>query len=443
MLTCLALLPLLHLPGATADGEVLVVRGERVIVAPGVELENATVLVQDGVILDVGVDVQAPEGARVVEGAVVCAGFLDPWSVLGLDGASVNDQNTTASTRSSDAIDPYTSDHLREEALRAGVVAVRAQVGSSSRIGGLGAMLGLAGALPEVVLDDVCVQLTVGVTRGGRGMDLFERAGEVDRVVSMIESGRSYRESWVEYEAELAAWEEAIAASEAELDDDFSKAKKKRDKEIEEAEEDGEEFEEERYREDRRPKAPRQNPDDAVMARIANGEIPLVVEVHRPMELRKLLADTARFDRLRLIIAGGSGSLALAGDLASRDVPVLVWPRAHGASGPADFRSAGLGLAAELDEAGVEVLLGSGGRDAAGTRDLPLLAAMAVGQGLDSDAAFEALTLGAARAMDVADQLGSLEFGKRAAMLVLDGDPLASTSSVQYVISDGEVVVEP
>ena len=83
------------------------------------------------------------------------------------------------------------------------------------------------------------------------------------------------------------------------------------------------------------------------------------------------------------------------------------------------------------------------GRDAAGTRDLPLLAAMAVGQGLDSDAAFEALTLGAARAMDVADQLGSLEFGKRAAMLVLDGDPLASTSSVQYVISDGEVVVEP
>mgnify|MGYP003323001427 CR=1 FL=1 len=76
------------------------------------------------------------------------------------------------------------------------------------------------------------------------------------------------------------------------------------------AEEDGEEFEEERYREDRRPKAPRQNADDAVMGRVANGELPLVIEVHRPMELRKLLADTARFDRLRLIIAGGSGSLA-------------------------------------------------------------------------------------------------------------------------------------
>jgi imidazolonepropionase-like amidohydrolase len=74
---------------------------------------------------------------------------------------------------------------------------------------------------------------------------------------------------------------------------------------------------------------------------------------------------------------------------------------------------------------------------------LPLLASLAIGNGLDRDKAFDALTLGAARAFDAGDRLGSLEPGKDAEILVLEGEPLAADARVRYVISSGRVVLEP
>ena len=429
-----------------AEDHVLFLRADRLVVRPGVELEGAAVLIQDGVILDVGSDLQAPEGARVLEGAVVCAGFLDPWSVLGLDEGSAGDPSTSASTRSADGLDFYSAPLEREAALRAGVTAVRAQVGVHARFGGIGAVVrtaGRAGGSGAVVLEDSCVNAAVAVTRDGRTMDVFERAGEVDRVISTLESGRSYLESQIEYEHELEEWRKAIAEKEKELEKDFKKAKKDRDKEIEKAEEKGKEHKEKRYKEEKKPKAPRYNPDDEVMARVANGELPLVVEVHRAVELKKLLEGTEKFDRLRLVLAGGTEAMAVADVLAERQIPVIVRPVPMGAERDSEYQAADLGLAGELDGAGVPVLLGSGPGQRGATRDLPLMAALAVGHGLDTQAAFHALTLGAARALDVSDRLGSIELGKDADLLVLDGDPLSSTTRVQYVISGGEVVVEP
>jgi imidazolonepropionase-like amidohydrolase len=93
--------------------------------------------------------------------------------------------------------------------------------------------------------------------------------------------------------------------------------------------------------------------------------------------------------------------------------------------------------------AGVSVLLGTGGTDPAASRDLPLLAALAIGNGLDRVKALEALTIGAARAFDASDRLGTIEAGKDAEILVLDGEPLTSTATVRYVVSGGRVVVQP
>ena len=89
------------------------------------------------------------------------------------------------------------------------------------------------------------------------------------------------------------------------------------------------------------------------------------------------------------------------------------------------------------------MLLGTGGANAGASRDLPLLAELAIGNGLDREKALEALTLGAAGALDAADRLGSVERGKDAELLVLDGDPLVGTTNVRYVISNGRVVVTP
>lgn len=429
----------------------VLVQAARLIVRPGEELENTSVLITDGRIVAIGADLAAPEGATVVEGAVVCAGFIDPWSALGMDEASRVDRGFTAATKASDGWNPYADEHLREEALRAGVTAIHLQGGSNAAIGGLGALVRIDPSLGDdaLVLSDACLSATVGLSADGgfwggvRAIDPFERMQQIDRIAQNLATGQSYSESWAKYEAEIVEWEKAIAEKEAELEKDFKKAKKDREKDQEKAAEKDKEFKDKKYKEDRKPRRPKVDADKAVLARVARGEIPLVVEAHRASEIRGLLDATENFRRVRLVIAGGSEALNQAERLAERDVTVIVWPALLGVSRNDEHESHDLALAGELAEAGVNVLIGSGGREPAATRDLPLLAASCVGHGLGRDLAFEALTIGAARALDVADRLGSVELGKDGELLVLTGEPLASATRVQYVISAGRVVVTP
>ena len=178
-----------------------------------------------------------------------------------------------------------------------------------------------------------------------------------------------------------------------------------------------------------------------MLARVAGGEVPLVVEIHRDEELRSFLDKTSHFGRVRMVLSGATEAAAHAEAIAERDVPGIVWPKPLGSDRSSEWQEHDLGLAQTLHEAGVTVLIGSGG--SAASRDLRLLAALAVSRGLDRDAALGAITLHAANAFDVGDRLGSVERGKDADLLILDGDPLDTTARIQYVVSQGRVVVEP
>jgi imidazolonepropionase-like amidohydrolase len=449
-------------PGSKA-APTLFVRAKRLITRPGTVIEDAQVIVRDGKIAAVGRELAAPEGAQEISGEVVCASFLDPWGALGLAHDALVDGSTSAATRTIDALDLHGDEHLREETLRSGVTCARLQAGNSARVGGVGLIARLAPDLVNeeaVILADSNVSMSVGLTgqvqvgQGGdqeqfqlqgapRTTDPFDRIAEIDRLIAAIEGGRNYLQSQVEYKHELEAWEKAIAEKQTELDKDFKKAKKDREKEQKDSEEKGKEFKEKKYKEDKKPQAPRYDEDSEVMARVANGELPLIVQAHRAAEIRALLVGTAQFDRLRLILAGGTEALTSAKELAERGIAVLIWPALRGKGAPDEYEGSDLELAARLDREGVEVLLGTGGAQAGASRDLPLLAELTVGQGFAKDKAFEALTLGAARAFDVADRIGSIERGKDAELLVLDGEPLEAATRVRYVISGGRVVLTP
>jgi imidazolonepropionase-like amidohydrolase len=246
-----------------------------------------------------------------------------------------------------------------------------------------------------------------------------------------------------EYKHDLEAWQKTIAEKETELEKDAKKAKRDREKEEKDAKEKGKPFTEKKYKEDKKPQPPRFDEDTFVMARVADGELPFFVQAHRAAELRGLVEGTRGYDRLRLVIVGGSEARGSATELAQRGIPVLVWPALRGRGAPDEYEGGDLSLAGDLARAGVTVLLGSGGSDPAASRDLPLLAQIAIGHGLERDKAFEALTLGAARILDVADRLGSVERGKDADLLLLDGDPLDAATHVQRVISAGRIVLNP
>jgi imidazolonepropionase-like amidohydrolase len=431
------------LPAPPPQGDIVAVRAHKLYVRPGTVLDDATVLIRDGVIVKVGSDLKLPEGVLLIEGDVVCAGFMDPWGSLGMNAAATVDTKTNAATRAIDAVDPYLHPWYRNRALAAGVTAVRVQAEMFTPRGGVGAVLSTAPAADRksmVLLEDSNAAASLGLSTGGRVQDVFARIGAVDKLVKEIRSGRDYAIAWTKYGHEMDAWREAIAEKEQKLEKDFKKAKKSREKEIAEAKEKDKEFKEEKYKEDKQPKKPKLDAEDAVMARVASGELPFVVTIHRAAELRALLEGTAQFKRLRLVIAGGTEAEAVADQLAARGIPVIVRPAPLGASRPDEYSGHDLALAGRLADAGVRVLLGSsGGR----SEDLPLLASLAIGHGLDRDKALAALTTEVARTFDLSGELGSLRPGRRADLLVLDGEPLLPTTSVRYVLSAGRVLISP
>lgn len=423
---------------APAADPPIFIKAERVIVRPGKELVDASILIQAGQVMAVGTDLTAPEGATVLEAKVVCAGFIDSWSVLGLDAGSATRTDTNILTKAVDALNPFGQAVHMEGALRAGITGVGVALGGQAAVKGQGAFLRTAipaGNRTDVLLADAFI----GVTVGNSG-DAFDRIGQVERLIKLIAGGEEYRSDQVEYAHEFKAWQEEIIKSEAKLKKDFKKAKKSRDKEVKEAKEDGKEFKEERYKEDKQPRKPRFDREKAEWARIADGTLPLVVEAHRYVELRALLDGTKGFDRLRLVIAGGTGVLPLASTLVKRSIPVIVWPTPLGAVRPAKLKGHDLSLAGSLAEEKVRVILGSGGT--AASRDLPLLAALAVGHGLDPEKALAALTTEPARALDMGDSLGQVRTGFRADLLLLDGDPLSSNTRVRQVIAGGKIAFD-
>ena len=124
--------------------------------------------------------------------------------------------------------------------------------------------------------------------------------------------------------------------------------------------------------------------------------------------------------------------------IASYHVPVIVgpiyeFPRAN------ERYDAVYSLPAELVRRGVTIAIASADTTQNG-RNLPYAAGYAVAYGLPYDEALKAITLNPAKIFGLGDQLGSLDVGKTANVVLADGDPLDVRTSVKQVFIDGVAV---
>src|SRR5690606_10442052 len=90
---------------------------------------------------------------------------------------------------------------------------------------------------------------------------------------------------------------------------------------------------------------------------------------------------------------------------------------------------------AVLHAAGVTFALST--YNSSDSRNLPYEIGTAVGFGLPHDVAVAAITLTPARILGLEGEVGSIEPGKRANLVVVDGDPLEIRTTVRHVIIDG------
>ena len=74
--------------------------------------------------------------------------------------------------------------------------------------------------------------------------------------------------------------------------------------------------------------------------------------------------------------------------------------------------------------------------------DLRTSAITAVKYGLDKEAALKSLTINAAEILGVAKRVGSIQRGKDADLVIISGDPLQPTSTVEMVIINGNIVYQ-
>jgi len=358
-------------------------------------IENGDVIFTNGRITQVGADLNAPVGATVIDatGKVVTPGIFAPLSSIGLTEISADLEANDASPEEGfvlgaalDARDAYNPDSVLIAVNRAGGItrALSAPGIGGTLFGGRAAVIDMSGRVQSVTKPQAAQLVAMGYAGAARAGDTRMGAWAVLR----------------EYLDEAAAY--AANSNGYVL----------------------------RAREDRFQIA-----DIKALGPVISGDQPLIVSVNSANDIRNLIRLKNAY-RLRVIIAGGTQAWRVAPALAAANIPVILDPLYNL---PGQFESLGATLenAARLNAAGVKI---SFYNPPSGTHNLHLLlqqAGNAVANGLPYDAALKALTLNAAEMFGLEAQLGSIEPGKIADIVIWDGDPLELTTKPEAVFING------
>lgn len=393
-------------PGAAAArAETLAVRGAVVhTMVPGAEpIADGVVVVEDGKIAAVGpaAEVAIPEGARVLEAAVVIPGLIDARSSVGLTGI-LNQPHDQDQLERSEAIQPE---------LRA-IDAYDAREPLIEWIRGFGVTTVHTGHAPGALVSG---QTMIAKTRGGEVADAA--------IVPVAMIAASLGDGAVN-EGEDAKPPGSRSKAVAMLRGQLVAARAYRDKAA--------------------APDPAKRPDRDLrletLVRVLDGELPLLVSAHRHQDIDAALRLAAEFG-FRLVLEGGAEAYELIDEIRAAGVPVIVHPAMKRPVGEAENLS--MTTAGRLADAGIPIALESGFEGyVPKTRVVLFEAAVAAAHGLGADRALAALTRDAAHLLAIDDRVGTLEPGKDGDLALYDGDPFEYTTHCTATVIEGEVVFE-
>ena len=178
------------------------------------------------------------------------------------------------------------------------------------------------------------------------------------------------------------------------------------------------------------------------MLPVLRGEMRVFVHADEQKQIRAALA-FAKKHEVKIVVVGGLDAWRVADELKAADVPVIVGGTQRLPLRRDDDYEAAYANPARLHAAGVKFCIAGGiegPRDVGNERNLAYYAARAAAHGLPREEALRSVTLGAAEVLGVQAELGSLEVGKRATLIVTSGDPLEISTQIEMAFIDGAPV---
>ncbi len=418
-----ALVMLIHARAARVEAPaVYAIKDAQIVTGTGKTITKGTVVFRDGLIIAVGENVKIPADARVIDGAgmTVYPGLIDCYTSLGLAAAAPQAPAGGPGGRQSAAAaaapptpevrlgDPasYAADQVKpgttfEDARSVGVTAAL----SSPRQGifsGQSALINLAAEEASQIVVRGPVALTVQFSAGGGFGGGFP--GSLMGTVAYIR--QSFYDA-IHYRDEINRYK----------------------------------------RVKRGVSRPQHDKRLAALQPAINGELPVLFVANSEGDIRRALMIADEF-KLKPIIAGALYGYRVAELLKATGVPVILsvdFPKR-----PADLpddedetlralrqRAETPKGAAKLAQAGVKFAFTAGSLR---PQEFISNVQKAVENGLSKDEALRALTIHAAEILGAADQLGTIEVGKIANVVVASGDLLAKDTKVRHVFIDGDEI---
>ncbi len=393
-----------------AGPETVLLRGATVHPVSGPDIADGSVLVRDGKIAEVGARIAAPRGARVIElkGLHIYPGMIDSDTEIGLtEIEAVREMSDIADIglfkpqlRAATAVNPA-SEHIPVTRAN-GITSVITSPG-----GGIVAGQCVLMHLNGWTMEDMAV-------RAPAAMRLeYPNIRTPNRFAAAETPGRAsaYADAKKRYEQQLR-----------ELDDFMESAR--------------------RYRQAKAAAGPDFETDLKLEAMIPvlDGKLPMLIRADKEKTIKEAIAFADK-QKVHMILERGEEAWKVAAELKAHNIPVILPPTLRLPDEEDDPYDKPFSLPGELYKAGVKIAFASFGPGAEDNpRNLPYEASAAVGFGLPQEEALKAVTLYAAQIWGVDGELGSIDKGKWADLIVTDGDPLETRTQIKQMFIKGAPV---
>lgn len=382
-------------------------------------IESGSILIEDGKIKAIGAAITIPAGTETIDttGKTITPGFIDAHCHTGIFGDGIGWEHSdgnemtdpvTPHLRALDAVHP--DDIAWPELVKAGVTTVNTGPGSANIIGGTWVCVKTQPkpSIEEMVLlEPSGMKMALGENPrrvyGSQKKMPSTRMGNAAVLRNALIEGQNFMNKFEKYEKDLIEYEQKIK--------------------------DGAEDATE-------PTAPDRNLKMEALVKVLRRELKARIHCHRSDDILTAIRIAEEFN-LDLTIEHATEGYKIAEILAEKQIPVIVGPallsrpkfemRGMTPKNPGILAKAGVKVAIQTDEMSA-------------VKFLPINAALAVREGMPEEEALKAITITPAEIIGVADRVGSLEVGKDADFVVLDGHPLNILSHVERVFIDGEQV---